>query len=233
MTGIFITGTDTDVGKTIISAGISGVLQKRQYDVGVFKPMLSGVQRDHPSSDTRMLKEYSGTQLTYEEITPYSFKEPLAPFVAAKLENRVVELSDIICHWENIKQKHKHFIVEGAGGIAVPMGEQYLVSHVIQALQLPIVIVVRPNLGTLNHTFLTVQYAKSLGLEILGIIINGKSETGDVAEKTNPELMEALCGVPLLGVTPKLKQVSKEAVISMVEANVKMSKLENYLEGKR
>lgn len=218
--GIFVTGTDTDVGKTIIASGIAAVLKERQIDVGVFKPLLSGISRENPASDTSLLKQFSQTSLSYDEITPFAFKEPLAPYVAAKLEGKSVRMEDVLSHWEKIKEKHEFFIVEGAGGISVPLGEQFLVIDLIKALNLPILIVARPNLGTVNHIFLTVQYAKSLGLTVAGVVLNGMSEQPGLAENTNPELIEEVCGVPILGITPKLKNLTEENIKNMVKEHV-------------
>lgn len=227
MKGFFVTGTDTDVGKTIISSGIAAVLKEKKIDVGVFKPLLSGVSREDPASDTSLLKQLSQTSLSYEEITPFAFKEPLAPYVAGKLEGKIVRIEEVLTHWEKIRGKHEFFVVEGAGGISVPLGEQFLVSDLMQAIQLPIVIVARPNLGTFNQIFLTVHYAKSLGLTVAGIVINGISDHPNLAEKTNPKLIEELCGVPILGITPKLKEVTKENIKKMVKEHIDVALLMN------
>jgi dethiobiotin synthetase len=230
MNGFFVTGTDTDIGKTIISSGLAAVLKEMKIDVGVFKPMLSGIWREDPASDTSLLKQMSQTDLSIEEITPFEFKEPLAPYVAGKREGKIVGIEEVLHHWEKIREKHDFFIVEGAGGISVPLGENFLVSDLIQALQLPIVLVARPNLGTVNHIFLTVQYAKSKGLTIAGIVINGLSENPNLAEKTNPKLIEELCGVPILGITPKLKEITKESIQQMVKDHIDVTLLINQLE---
>ena len=145
-------------------------------------------------------------------------------------KGRASGLEDVLSHWEKIREKHEFFIVEGAGGISVPLGERFLVSDLIKALELPIVIVARPNLGTFNHIFLTVQYAKSLGLSIAGIVINGINDDPGLAEKTNPDLIEELCGVPILGITPKLKEVTEENIKKMVKDHIDMTLLINQLE---
>jgi len=116
------------------------------------------------------------------------------------------------------------------GGISVPLGERFLVSDLIKALQLPIVIVARPSLGTFNHIFLTVQYAKSQGLSIAGIVINGINDDPGLVEKTNPDLIEQLCGVPILGITPKLKEVTKENIKKMAQDHIDVTLLINQLE---
>lgn len=100
----------------------------------------------------------------------------------------------------------------------------------MKALELPIVIVARPNLGTINHTFLTVQYAKSIGLRIAGIVINGISHHPDLAEITNPKLIEELCGVPILGITPKLKEITHENIKNIVKGHIDMTLLINQME---
>jgi dethiobiotin synthetase len=231
MKGLFVTGTDTDVGKTIITSGIAAVLKEKQVDIGVYKPLLSGVSREHPESDTSLLKEGSQTPLTYEEITPFEFKEPLAPYVAGKLEGRSIYLKDVLNHWNQIKEKHQYFLVEGAGGISVPLGLDFLVSDLIAALDLPTIIVARPNLGTINHTFLTVKYTQSIGIKIAGIIINGKKSDFDLAEQTNPNVIEKQCGVPILGITPRLEELNKEAIKQMIKDHIDVSKIIKKLEG--
>ncbi|WP_088105828.1 dethiobiotin synthase [Halalkalibacter urbisdiaboli] len=223
MRGVFVTGTDTDVGKTVISSGIAAVLKEQGIDVGVFKPMLSGIKREEPESDTYWLKRMSETSLTLEEITPFQFNAPLAPGVAQELEGTNIELEQIMKHWECIRYKHEFFIAEGAGGISVPLGKDFVVGDVIKALKLPVVIVARPNLGTINHTCLTVEYGKKIGLSIHGIIINGISETPDLAEKTSPRVIEDMCGVPVLGVTPKMQNLNAENRKRLVEKYVDLT----------
>lgn len=230
MKGFFVTGTDTGVGKTIISCGLAAVFKEKKIDVGVYKPFLSGISREHPESDTSLLKQMSQSSLSYEDITPFEFEKPLAPYVAGKQEGKIVGIEDVLSHWELIRRKHEYFIVEGAGGISVPLGENFLVGHLIKALQLPIVIVARPNLGTINHTFLTVQYATNIGLRIAGIVINGISDHPDLAEKTNPKIIEEFCNIPILGITPKLKKVTKESIQKMVKDHIDVSLLINQME---
>jgi dethiobiotin synthetase len=233
MNGFFVTGTDTGVGKTIIACGLAAVLKEKRFDVGVFKPLLSGILRDDPESDTSLLKKMSQTYLSHEDITPFEFKEPLAPYVAGKLEGKLIGIEEVLHYWEMIRGKHQYFIVEGAGGISVPLGENFLVSDLIKALELPIVIVARPNLGTINHTFLTVQYAKSMGLRIAGIVINGISDHPDLAEITNPKLIEELCGVPILGITPKFNEITHENIKNIVKDHIDMTLLINQMEAGR
>ncbi|MDQ8055638.1 dethiobiotin synthase [Bacillus velezensis] len=227
MRSFFVTGTDTGVGKTIVSCGLAAAFRQKQADIGVFKPFLSGVSRTHPESDTSLLKDMSQTALSHEEITPFEWKEPLAPYTAAMLEGKSVSMADVMAHWSKIKNRHECFIVEGAGGISVPLGENYLVSDLIKAMELPAVIVTRPDLGTINHTYLTVEYAKNMGIEVLGIIINGVKSNPGLDEKTNPSMIETLCKVPILGITPKLDHVSPENIQHMIEKHIDVTSFMN------
>lgn len=219
--GLFITGTDTGIGKTCIGAGIAGALHKQGIDVGVFKPMLSGEKREHPFSDPAILKRFSGDRNTLEQITPYQFKEPLAPYVAAKRENRLISLASIVNAWNSIRDTHEFFIVEGAGGIAVPFGENYLAADVAKAIGFPLLIVASIHLGTVNHTSLTVQFAKHMGLEIAGIVLNGLDEAKHgAAEQTNPGIIEELTGIPVLGILPWLDSNSPKHVIEQTKVSI-------------
>ncbi|WP_339062996.1 dethiobiotin synthase [Tepidibacillus marianensis] len=222
--GIFITGTDTDIGKTFVAAGIAAMLVDHGIDVGVFKPMLSGMKRDDPHSDAMILKTMSKDNNSIESINPFQFDAPLAPFVAQQLEGKTVTKQDIIDKWDQVKATHDFFIVEGVGGLAVPYGENYLVSDLAVEMKLPLVIVARPNLGTVNHTCLTVEYARQKGLDVLGVIINGlkQNEAGE-AEKTNPKLIEKFCQVPVLGVIPWVDTPDRSTIIKIMNQNLQLN----------
>lgn len=212
-----MTGTDTGIGKTFVGGGIAGALKRQGVDVGVFKPMLSGEKRDDPMSDTAILKKISGDNNSFEQITPFQFDEPLAPYVAAKREGKVISLGAIMDSWNTIKETHDFFIVEGAGGLGVPFGENFLAADVAKAMGFPLLIVARVDLGTVNHTLLTVQIAKNMGLEIAGIVLNGLEEGKQgIAEETNPALIEEMTGIPVLAVLPKLNSCNHEYIIEMI-----------------
>ncbi|AIF42929.1 MULTISPECIES: dethiobiotin synthase [Virgibacillus] len=215
--GLFVTGTDTGIGKTFVGGGIAGALRKQGINVGVFKPMLSGEKRDEPMSDTAILKKISGDNNSYEQITPFQFNEPLAPYIAAKREGKTISLEAIMDSWNAIKETHEFFIVEGAGGLGVPFGKNYLAADVAKAIGFPLLIIARVDLGTVNHTWLTVQIAKSMGLEIAGIVLNGLEEGNQgIAEETNPDLIEEMTGIPVLAVLPKLTTFNHEYLIEKI-----------------
>lgn len=215
--GLFITGTDTGIGKTFVGGGIAAIIKKHGIDVGVFKPMLSGESREHPLSDTAILKKMSSDHNTFEQITPFQFAEPLAPYVAAKRAGQDISLSAVMHKWEKIKATHEYFIVEGAGGLGVPLGKDYTVAEVAKAIGLPLLIVARTGLGTVNHVWLTVQVARAMELEIAGIILNGAKEEQSIAEVTNPALIEEMTNIPVLAVLPRFNQSNPDDMIEKME----------------
>ncbi|RXT06989.1 dethiobiotin synthase [Ammoniphilus sp. CFH 90114] len=223
--GIFITGTDTDIGKTFVGAGLAAVFKERGIDVGVFKPMMSGVSQANPKSDCWLLKEMSGDPSPLEDINPFQFDEPLAPYVAQQRHGRSISLDETLASWKNIQDRHPFYVIEGAGGLAVPMGPGYLVSDIARSIGFPLIIVARPSLGTVNHTLLSIAYARQNGLNVIGVILNGLRETG-VAEETNPKLIEEFSeGVPVLGVLPYLETWDRQKMIQIFEKHLAIDKL--------
>lgn len=224
--GIFVTGTDTDVGKTFVSAGIASLLKEQGVDIGVFKPMMSGVRREDPQSDAYILKEMSGDEQPLDQINPFVFDEPLAPYVAQARMGLNITMDDILDHWQRIRNRHTFYLVEGAGGLAVPLGANFLVADLAKALDFPLLIVARPHLGTVNHVLLTISYAKHLGLDVLGIILNGfREDQLGVAEQTNPDLIREFTDVPILGMIPYMKTSSRDEQESLFAKNIDLSAL--------
>ncbi|WP_347553197.1 dethiobiotin synthase (plasmid) [Pseudalkalibacillus hwajinpoensis] len=222
--GVFITGTDTGIGKTFVAAGIAAALSDKNVDVGVFKPMLSGAHREDPESDTMILKTMAGDESPPSDITPFQFDEPLAPYLAAKRQDVQVTKQDVMNSWKNVKNRHSYTIVEGAGGIAVPYGEDFLASDVMKEINLPVIVVARPNLGTVNHTFLTVDFARRCGLNVIGVVINGlKPEKEEVVEQTNPELIEQFCKVPVLGIIPQIEKKDRKTLSELFQTKMALS----------
>ncbi|OLN22181.1 dethiobiotin synthase [Domibacillus antri] len=227
MKGFFITGTDTGIGKTIIAGGLAGVLREKGYDCGVYKPVQSGHLVHHPEGDAARLKRLSGVEDPVELICPYAIEEPLAPVLALKRAGQRVTLEDLQNGYVRLKEKHKCMIVEGAGGLAVPYVEDGLVVDAAKMFELPMIIVARPNLGTVNHTLLTIHYAIKRGIQVAGVIISGyREEMAGISEKTNPELIESYSGIPVLGVIPWLDESdSREKVSAAIRKTVQWDQL--------
>ncbi|HLB70716.1 MAG TPA: dethiobiotin synthase [Candidatus Methanoperedens sp.] len=232
MTGIFITGTDTGIGKTMISAGLARALKRRGYDVGVMKPVQSGAgirNGELYSQDGEvMISAIEGSDEA-ELVCPFLFKEELAPGVAAQIEGKVVDLRRIKEAYSELEKRHDIVIVEGAGGIAVPLKNKTLVSDLIHCLGVPAIVVARTGLGTINHTFLTIEHAQRSGITIIGVIIN--CFKGGIAEETNPKVIEDLTGVPILGIVPHVSAAygRHEKILSLVEKNVDLEKIISFM----
>lgn len=204
--GFFITGTDTGVGKTVVAAGIIRAIKAKGLSVCPMKPVESdcGLKKENLfPPDAATLLNTSGVDETLDAVNPYRLRNRLAPSVAAEIEGVKIERKKIISAYKRLSKKYELMIVEGAGGIMVPVYKKYLFLDLARDLGLPLLIVSRPGLGTINHTLLTIDAARNSGLDVAGIIINYavKSRKG-LSEKTNPEVIEKLGNVPVLGTVP-------------------------------
>ena len=205
MNGFFITGTDTGVGKTLIAGAIARALSLNGRRVGVMKPFESGCRRDGAAvvpADAVLLRNMAGSQDDLALICPYAFERPLAPGVAADLEQVPISLEKVQKIFNQLSAKYDIMLVEGAGGLMVPVSAEHLIIDIIRLLQLPLIIVARTALGTINHTLLTVREAQRAGIRVCGIILNKVSPEQDEAEDTNPEVIRKFSNVPLLGQVP-------------------------------
>ncbi|MEQ9617968.1 MAG: dethiobiotin synthase [Deltaproteobacteria bacterium] len=207
--GIFITGTDTGVGKTVITAALAWTLKRAGRDVAALKPVQTGTEQSGPT-DIDFVQNVLGTKYGIDDVCPYRFPKPLAPLVASEIAGEKIDTRKIRKACDRLESVHDIVLVEGAGGLLVPILEDYLMSDLASDLDLPLLIVVRPGLGTLNHTLLTVESARARGLEVLGIVINNFPQDPGIAERTNPGLITAMSGVPLLGVYPSDPALSVE-----------------------
>lgn len=212
---IFITGTDTDVGKTTVTAGIAAVMQGLGYKIGVYKPVQSGSIKygdKFLSPDTQFVNFIDPNIMTK---TSYNLINPVAPSLAASLEGIRINHEQISRDYLGLKKHCDFVLVEGAGGFLSPIYQNYLVRDIPKRLNLPILIVARPNLGTINHTLLTIEAAKSHKIEILGVIISKyPSQTDDISIKMAPQIIEELSGVKILGILPQIQNANGEEIAS-------------------
>lgn len=223
MRGLFVTGTDTGVGKTALTAGVVLALRGRGHSVGVVKPIQSGALAADPDGDAMLLKRWTGVAEAASELAPYCFAAPLAPLVAADLEGREVRLAEVVEAVQAVADRYESVIVEGAGGLLVPVGANWTVADLAYALGLPVLVVARAALGTVNHSALTVLALRGLGLEPIGVVLNGAE---DDSSQRNGELIERLADVPVLGRTPWLDgELTGERLRELVEENVDVGAL--------
>ncbi len=195
--GVFVTGTDTGAGKTAVTAGLAAVLRKRGVDVGVFKPVSSG-----GAADARFLAKAAGVTDALELVNPVRLAAPLSPNVAAELEGRQVPLAPIVNAYDRLTGLHDVVLVEGVGGLLVPIRDDFLVSDLAVRLNLPLMVVARAALGTINHTMLTLEAATRRNLEIVGVVYNTTGPGDPRAALTSPDVVSRLSGVRSLGILP-------------------------------
>jgi len=205
---LLVTGTDTGVGKTIVSGGLAAALARRGIDVGVMKPFATGATRRRGtlvSEDAGFLQEAAGVRDPLALINPICLKPPLAPSMAARVARKPIDLRKVGAAYRALRAAHSTLIVEGVGGLLVPLLTGFTVAHLARRWKLPLLIVTRPTLGTLNHTSLTVLAARSFGLRVLGLVLNhGSSAPRGLAERLNPAALEAETRVPVLAEIPYL-----------------------------
>lgn len=205
MKSIFITGTDTGVGKTLVGGAIARALSQSGRKIGVLKPFETGCTGDEKNlvaADALFLKQMADCLEDINTICPYRMRHPLAPAVAASLESIQVDLDHIQAIFSEMQQRYDIVLVEGAGGLMVPLAENILTADLVKTLQLPLIIVSRLSLGTINHTLLTVRQAQAEGLNVAGIVLNQMTPEMGLAEQTNPHVIQTYTGVSLLGRIP-------------------------------
>jgi dethiobiotin synthetase len=200
--GLFVTGTDTGVGKTVVTAALVHALRARGVYAGVVKPVQTGNLAADPDGDAALLVSLGGLDAAPEDINAYAFAPPLAPRIAADQEDVTIELAPMVDLVQSIRDENGTVLVEGAGGWLVPLAPGLLVADLAVALGYPVVVVGRIGLGTVNHTALTVAAVLERGLDVAGVILNGYGQGADGSVASNPRLIEELTGVPVIGKTP-------------------------------
>jgi len=188
----FITGTDTDVGKTYVTRLMIETLRAEGKDAVGFKPVSCGDR-----GDATILAAASG-DLPLEEINPLHFNAALAPHVAALLENKTIDPAELVSCYHSFAAKHETVLVEGAGGWEVPITEKYFISDLAKDLGLPVILIAANRLGALNHIILTLAAIKAKGLTCAGIVLNQLGDEMDTPMITNKGILETLTDVPLL-----------------------------------
>ena len=182
---LFITGTDTNAGKTFVTALLTRALRGRGFETIALKPLCSGER-----SDVEILQAASEHCLSLDETNPVWLREPAAPLVAARLENRTISLDPLVAWFRALSKKHPSLLVEGAGGWLVPITSTETIADFAARLSLPVVVVVANRLGCINHTLLTLESIRARGLHCPGIVLNTFSTSDDIATRTNRDILE-------------------------------------------
>ncbi|MGX1981884.1 dethiobiotin synthase [Thermolongibacillus altinsuensis] len=214
MKGFFITGTDTDVGKTIVTTLLLHTLQQNGVSSIAYKPVQSGAEwKDEKwvAPDVEMYRRVA--HVNEEECCTYLLKTPCSPHLAAKLDGVTIDPKEIVSHVRLLQETYECVLVEGAGGIAVPLvDDAYMIADLAADLQLPVIIVARTGVGTINHTVLTIEYAKKRGLSLAGIVMNGFSEPPTDVEMDNVRMIEKMTGIPVIGMIPYMNPIRFDEV---------------------
>jgi dethiobiotin synthetase len=204
--GLFITATDTGVGKTVIASAIANWFRSRGSRTGVCKIAATGCihrREGLVSEDAEMLAHASDSPFPLDVICPIRYAEPLAPAVAAERAGVPLDWSLLQSSLDTISGASDVMIIEGVGGVLVPMDDRHTVLDVARWLHLPTIIVARPGLGTINHTLLTINALRSAGVPVAGVIINRyPTDTPGAATETNPAAIEKWGQSPLLCLVP-------------------------------
>ena len=211
--GVFVTGTDTGVGKTLVAAGLALFCRGHGLQVGVMKPCETGVgDAQQPGADARLLRWAAGSGDADELLAPYRLPQPLAPAAAAEHAGVKIEPQLIVDRYAGICAGKDLVIVEGAGGLMVPLRGGFLVADLVRQLNIPLLVVARPSLGTINHTLLTVFAARAMELPVAGVVINRMPADPDLAAAEAPHQLATLASAPLLGVLPEVAGNPQEQV---------------------
>ena len=190
---LFITGTDTGVGKTYTAARLLQLLRASGASCAGMKPICCGDRRD-----AELLLAAGSDGLTTDDVNPVWLKTPAAPIVGSLMEKANIDVGRILAVFHSLEKRVEHVIVEGTGGWMVPIHRDYFVSDLAVAMKLPVLAVAYNRLGCLNHASLTVQSIRGYRLRCVGLVLNNAQETGDIAALTNADILKRILDVPLL-----------------------------------
>lgn len=238
MSGLFITATDTEVGKTVITGALTAAFKQRGYKAIAAKPVASGALRNEArrlySEDAEFLRKAAGLEPSQiNQIIRYILEPALTPAVAAKVSGVTIDIEAMLQLCRDLLKQYEPVFVEGVGGITSPLWENFLLVHFMQKLNLPAILVIRPNLGTINHTVLTVKYAEMMEVPLKGIIVNNwePSQVG-LLEESNLAYIRELTGLPILGKFPKLADpwaLKREELAVIAEEHLQINQIADLI----
>ncbi|MEX6585666.1 dethiobiotin synthase [Paraclostridium bifermentans] len=219
--GIFITGTDTDVGKTYISAMIMKSLVKSNINATYFKAALSGadeIDNKLIPGDAKYVCDISGIDPNYDEMVSYTFKTAVSPHLASVIEDKEIKLEKIKYDFENLSNKYEFILAEGSGGIVCPIkiddNECILLEDIIKLLGFEVLVVARSSVGTINHTVLTVKYLEEKNIKIRGIILN-EYDKNNIVHADNAKVIEKLTNINIVAFIHKYQNESDDINIDL------------------
>ena len=223
---IFITGTDTDVGKTYITAGLAVSVRKMGIDVGVMKPFAAGIaqKKGFKSEDVEILSTAAQVNDPENLVNPQFFPIPASPYTAWKNLKIKPKIPVILSSFKKLSKLHEMILVEGMGGVMTPILKDYYVTNLIKEMKIPAVIVTRSKIGTVNHTVMTVRMCEKYKIPIKGIIINDFDSDGYKTKELTRDLKNLL-GVPILGSIPFIDDWSDSSLYKIFKTNLNLKLL--------
>jgi dethiobiotin synthetase len=219
---IFITGTDTDIGKTYITAGLAVTLRKMGVDIGVMKPFAAGNAQKNgfKSEDVEILSKAAQVNDSENLVNPQFFPIPASPYTAWKKLKIKPKIPTILKSFKKLSNLHEMLLIEGMGGVMTPILKDYYITNLIKEMKIPTIIVTRSKVGTVNHTIMTVKFCEKFKIPIKGIIINN-FDKGYPVKQLKKDL-EGLTGVKVLGSIPFLKNLSDTSLYRTFKKNIDM-----------
>ena len=224
---LFVTGTDTDVGKTYITAGLAVTFRKMGIDVGVMKPFAAGKaqKKGYKSEDIVILSKAAHACDPETLVNPQFFPIPASPYTAWKNLKIKPKISTILSSFKKLSKLHDMLLVEGMGGIMTPILKNYYVTNLIKEMKIPTVIITRSKVGTVNHTIMTVKMCEKYKIPVKGIIINNFDDGYPVSELKRD--LQNLTGIKVLGSIPFLKDMSDASLYRIFKKNIDLKSLLN------
>jgi dethiobiotin synthetase len=212
--GVFITATDTGVGKTLVTSALAVCLTRRGIDVGVMKPIETGVSRSAKAqSDGARLRSAAGSHDPMAEVSPYVFRLPVAPLSAARAEGKAVRVATIMRAFHALRQKHSFVAVEGVGGIEVPITQSLNVLGLIYQMRLSAIVVGQSGLGGINHALLTLHALRRQKIPIVALVLNQsypvRTKIARLQEQSTVNLLRLLAGIPVVGPLPYSQHLNR------------------------
>lgn len=222
----FITGTDTDVGKTYVTAGIAAAMKKMGIDVGIMKPFAAGTvqNRGYKSQDVQLLSKAAQVNDAEELVNPYFFPIPASPFTAMQNLGLEIDIKIVLNRFKKLSTMHDVLLVEGIGGIMTPILKNYFVTNLIKEMDLETIIVTSSRIGTVNHIIMTIKMCQNYGIKVRGIIINNLNSSGYPTHELKRDI-EELTETPVIGSIPYIKDFNLEKISQIITNKIDLKSL--------
>jgi len=222
----FISGTDTDIGKTYFAAGLAAAVQKNRINVGIMKPFAAGVQEktSYKSKDVQILSEAAHTNDDEKLVNPYFFPIPASPYTATQNLGIEVDVDIAINSFKKLKTIHDVLLVEGMGGVMTPILADYFITNLIKDMNLETIVVCSSRIGTVNHSIMTCKMCQNSGIKIRGIIINNLDKHGYPINELKRDL-ESLTEIPVIGSIPYIQDFTIDKISEIVSTQIDIKSL--------